>query len=827
MSIVLGEGPTDAEVVLIGDHVGVEEMRRDKNFCGVAGEELNSYLKTAGLARSDCYITNLVKWVKGKKPTTAEYERFKPLLLKELSGLNPKVIVPMGAEVVTFLLDETVSDVCGRHIIRDGQSYVPVYNPAYGLRKSRYVPYIQSAFRTVRRVLDGVEPTFEPADAKDLDVYYEDSEERGSLYRELESKGGVVCALDTETENGKLFSCGVAWREGTALFIPREDEEALKLVFRKAERLIMHNAKFDLRILKVAGFEWTGPFDDTMVMAHISEEPLVGLKTLIYNRLWIRMQEYEEIVSGFGTERAIEYLKHVSEAEWLPDAEQIRTVRYGEVSLRKPTHITKRAKRILNDYEKDDTTDVRRRWSQISPKEGRRIAEREFGKMPEPTVADVPRDTLRFYGCLDADMTLRLYKCLDVSDQQTAYDLDIGMIPMLVDMENRGIKADMHFAEQELRKKLESERAKAEFRLQEAAGLIMNPNSSDQVKRLLKNLGISQVETTDRQHLSQIKLKVGDSVSDIIDLILACREHTKMLGTYVNNIHNYLDEDDVVRTDFRITGTETGRLSSASPNLQNQPSRTKTGRLLRDVYVARPGYVLCGTDFSQIEMRVAAHVSEDPVMMSMFERGADIHTETAARMYNVDPEDVTKEQRYTAKRVGFGTLYGLSGKGLYILYIMEGIYDHSLKSCYKQIDAWFEVFQGVEAWVQETRDFVRRNGYVVDMFGRRRSVREAQASTSYVAEEGYRKAVNMPIQSGAGNILKIAMNRLHNNPEIRYGEAAFPLLQIHDEILWEIEECAASEIVPKILEIMSNCYTLKVPIEADAEIGKRWGSLQK
>lgn len=235
--------------------------------------------------------------------------------------------------------------------------------------------------------------------------------------------------------------------------------------------------------------------------------------------------------------------------------------------------------------------------------------------------------------------------------------------------------------------------------------------------------------------------------------------------------------------------------------------------------------VLVAIDYSQIEMRMAAHASQDAYMLQLFREGADIHTMTASKMFRKSPEDIDpKKERYPAKRTGFGVLYGITGAGLLDVFYHDGVTSFSEKDCDNFIEDWFTTFPGVREWTKSIRGFAIRNGYVVDMFGRRRWVPEVNSALPFVKEAGIRQSVNAPIQSGAQGIIKEAMGQLM--PRVREWQRAgfilLPLLQIHDELLFEMDEEIVEAVVPQFSEIMVHAVELSVPVKVDAEVGLNW-----
>ncbi|MFA5186635.1 MAG: DNA polymerase A family protein [Patescibacteria group bacterium] len=238
---------------------------------------------------------------------------------------------------------------------------------------------------------------------------------------------------------------------------------------------------------------------------------------------------------------------------------------------------------------------------------------------------------------------------------------------------------------------------------------------------------------------------------------------------------------------------------------------------------------LVAIDFSQIEMRKAADESQDAYMCQIFHDGLDIHTMTASKVYRKPPEEVDdKKERYPMKRAGFGVLYKITGAGLLDVFYHEGITMYSESDCDRYIEEWYGVFPGIRKWQESVRGFAIRNGYVVDMFGRRRWIPEVNSALPFIKEAGIRQAINYPIQSGSQQMIKEAMGQLM--PRVRgwqsLGFILKPLLQIHDELLFEVDEEIVEAVVPQFSEIMVHAVELSVPVKVDAEVGPNWGCME-
>ena len=302
----------------------------------------------------------------------------------------------------------------------------------------------------------------------------------------------------------------------------------------------------------------------------------------------------------------------------------------------------------------------------------------------------------------------------------------------------------------------------------------------------------------------------------IIDLITQYREYTKLKSTYVDTLPLMVDENSRLHTTFALTVAQTGRLSSNDPNLQNIPVRTDLGKHIRTAFVAGEGKLLVSADYSQFELRLAAHLAGDHELVQMFNAGADIHTATAAQVYGRNPDEVTKQMRRDAKVINFGVLYGMSPHGLSAATGMD------FAAAKHFIDKYFELRKPLLDYMNSLKEKARTDGYVETLFGRRRPTPDVHSTNFIVRQAAERAAINMPIQGTEADLMKLAMVQLD---EKLVGTKAKQLLQIHDSILVECPEEDAKDIAKLLQHTMENVYKLPVNITVDTTIGKNWGEL--
>ncbi len=450
------------------------------------------------------------------------------------------------------------------------------------------------------------------------------------------------------------------------------------------------------------------------------------------------------------------------------------------------------------------------------------------------TMDRVPIEQAAAYASADAVVTYRLLEPLneEVKHEPRIQELyqtfEMPLIPVLADMEMAGILIDKSYLAA-LSEELTGRLNFYEQQIHEIAGEKFNVNSPKELNRILFDKlrlpteGLRKTQTTgfsiDAATLEELAERVEHP---ILREILNYRSLAKLLGTYVDALPALADpHTGRVHTSFNQTGTVTGRISSNSPNLQNIPIRTEEGRRVRKAFIAPPGCVLMSVDYSQFELRILAHYSGDQTLKQAFAEGQDIHRTTASKVYNVPPEQVTSEQRRFAKTVNFGLMYGMGA------FRLARDSDLTLSEAQKFIDAYFANFPGVREYLQHTEDFVKENGYVQTLFGRRRyfEVQTKATGEKRISDRTWREAINMPIQGTNADIMKKAMIEVHRRLE---GYQSRILLQVHDELVLEVPEDEIEAVRQLTVEEMvgAGSRVLDVPVVAEARIGKNWDELE-
>lgn len=428
------------------------------------------------------------------------------------------------------------------------------------------------------------------------------------------------------------------------------------------------------------------------------------------------------------------------------------------------------------------------------------------------------------YAAEDADVTLRLYNVLkprlkETNVEQLFYDIEMPLVPVLADMETTGVRLDTE-ALAETSKVLTERMKQIERNIYELAGHEFNIASPKQVGEVLfgemKIVEKPKKTKTGQYVTSEEVLQQLRSKAPIVADILEHRGLKKLLGTYVDALPKLINPGTGhIHTSFNQAVTATGRLSSSDPNLQNIPVRGEDGKEIRKCFIPEPGELFFSADYSQIELRVMAHLSGDKNMIEAFREGYDIHAATAARIYKEKIEDVSRDQRTKAKRANFGIIYGITVFGL-----AERL-EISRDEAKQLIDGYFETFPDVHAYMEKAKELAREHGYAETFFHRRRYLPDITSHNATVRNFAERNAINAPIQGSAADIIKIAMVKIYERFR-KEGIRSKMILQVHDELNFSVVPEEKEKVERIVLEEMQNAYPLQVPLVADSGWGKNW-----
>jgi DNA polymerase-1 len=442
------------------------------------------------------------------------------------------------------------------------------------------------------------------------------------------------------------------------------------------------------------------------------------------------------------------------------------------------------------------------------------------------SMRDVPLENVKEYATEDADITFQLKEHFQpilekVGTKKLFDEIEIPLVPVLADMEKEGIRLDVEFLKSmsvEMKKEIDSFEQQIYVTAGEKFNLASPKQLGDILFDKLKIGGTKQKKTKTGQYATgEEVLSYLANEHQIVRDILEWRQMVKLQSTYIDALPNQVDKKTGrVHTDYMQTVAATGRLSSTNPNLQNIPIRTEKGRLIRKAFIARDeNYTLLSADYSQIELRIIAALCGEENMIKAFQNHEDIHKSTAAKVFNVRLDEVTKEQRSHAKTVNFGIIYGVSAFGL------SNQTNLSRKESAELIEAYYQTYPKLKSFMTSQVDFARENGYVETISGRRRYLKDINSANAIVRGGAERNAVNAPIQGSAADIIKIAMINIHKKLTSEHWKSKM-LLQVHDELVFDVHNSELEKIQPIIKHEMENAFKMAVPLDVEIGLGKNW-----
>jgi DNA polymerase-1 len=460
--------------------------------------------------------------------------------------------------------------------------------------------------------------------------------------------------------------------------------------------------------------------------------------------------------------------------------------------------------------------------------EARELADLTGSGARQVSPARLPIEQVGELACSDSDITLKLKESLEQElrneDLWSLFnDVEMPLVTILAGMEMNGVLLDRALL-MEMSSSLGSDMQRLEKEIYGAIGHQFNINSPQQLSGVLFNeLGLQPMQakrktqggfSTDAATLEELK-----DAHPVIKFILEYRQLSKLKSTYTDALPMLINPaTGRVHTSFNQTGTTTGRLSSSEPNLQNLPVRGDIGSRIRQAIIAQPGWMLLSADYSQIDLRALAHLSQDSELIDTFLRDEDIHTHTASEVFGVPDPEVTTRMRRAAKTINFGVIYGMSGYGL------QQATDLSREEAELFISAYFKRYPGVKNYLEATKKQAAALGYVQTLLGRRRFIPEINSTNRLARESAERMAINMPVQGTSADIIKIAMVNLHREMEKR-GMKTLMTLQVHDELVFEVPPEELDTMKQLVLEIMPGAVKLVVPLKIDIKVGRNWGEM--
>ena len=831
------------KVAVIGEAPGRDEDWKGEPFIGASGEELRHFLRVNGIMGRGVYLDNvcMCRPPGNRTPNVSEIRNCtENFLIPKLLTLQPKWIITVGKTASEAISGTEISIEMEHGIPRPLDFYgmpvihIPTYHPAAGLHDPSKMLLFMGDMRAAGNVIKGKISPRPPCDEFAGQETYEIMDKPMNIG--IGDTGFV--AVDTEWAKGGPYLASVSTEPGVAWVIRESQRDVLDRLHRDMNlpnvTTGVHNILYDLPVLAKMGITPLKPAC-SMSMAYLLQDEPQGLKPLAYRYCGMKMASYKDMVGGATEELALSYILDVLSKDW-PNPSPVLEWKKGEPHVRQPQNIGRKAARILKGG-----VDLSGKWKAV--KEGKEIVEAELGPLVEGELCDIPEEDAVFYSARDADATIRIFPILWERilslDLDGTFWRDMRSAPMIIDMMANGMLIDQaEFAR--LSKYFQGKMESIQRKIQMSVGHLLdnkdvNPGSSMQMAELIY----------DKLHLDdkvgQFKAKKGGSKRStgaevlkryedhhpVVKKIMDWRGYQKLKTTYADAIPKLVSQDGRIRTTLRMTRVITGRLASSKPNLMAQPVRSEEGRLIRDCYIAEKGNVLVSGDYAAVEMKVVASESRDKRMMEVFLSGGDLHAQTASDMFGIPLSQVdAKKHRYPAKRVGFGILYMITAQGLQRELVASGV-DCTVRDCEEMIKSWFKIYSGVAKYMKENGIFAKRHGFVRDMWGRIRFVPGIKSTNRWTRMEAERQAGNAPIQMGAQGVIKEAMGRLV--PVYRELEGVKPLLQIHDDILWEMPEYMTGIAIPRISKVLETSVPkgFRIPLTVDFQTSKRWGSLEK
>ncbi len=772
-----GRKGTDHEIIGLPQLVeiwGVAEPHQIIDLLGLMGDTSDNIPGVPGIGPKTAQkliadfgsIENLLAntaSIKGKQKENLETHADQALLSKELATIILDVPVKVSWEdlILSKRDDEALKALFNEFEFRTlSKRLFQTGTDESAPTESATTPTIFETFKTIRDVAH----TYHLADTPDLQKQlFAELAEQKSFCFDIETTG-----LDRFTSS--LLGIAFSWKAHEGWYLPitnlKSQISDLKSVLSSPAEKIGHNLKFDLSLLLHHGIEVSGPFFDTMLA-----------DTLVAPERRHSMDYLSEILLGYTPVKLADISRPAAEPE---AAAAFDLFAHAEKA---------KASKDLN-------------------------------------IAAIPLAILAEYAAEDADVTFQLAQIirplLEQSGQATVLrEIEGPLQPVLVAMEMEGIAIDpaaLTVIGDELQIQID-ELVKSIHRHADRSFNIASPKQLGEI--LFDQLGLAdkakKTKTgqykTDEQTLATLEGK-----HPIISDILAWREATKLKSTYLDALPNHIvAETGRIHTTFHQLVAATGRLASTDPNLQNIPIRSEAGRKIRKAFVPREGFTLLSCDYSQIELRVMAALSKDATMIEAFQNNADIHTITASKVFVVEPENVTSDMRRTAKMVNFGIIYGISAFGLSQRLAIPRTEAANI------IEAYFREYPTIREFMDKTVNEARENGYVQTLSGRRRYFPDLNSGNQNLRGNAERAAINSPIQGTAADMIKLAMIRIGALLREKPCKTKM-LLQVHDELVFDLALDEQEELVPKILEAMKTALPLPhgVPIEVESGTGANW-----
>ena len=888
MRRIKGEGPVPSLVMLIADWPTREDDKTGRPFSTHKwrGNEIDRFFDGVRLpSRDSIYCTTFVKeYREGGEYPEADFVRDVEQLRTELGRVQPAILICLGRHTSRwFLGDVDLEEVHGIawHLPTTFEAVpfssppmvVPLFSIGAGLHSSEISAHIAYDFGQLEDILSGdTEPRTLYADQFPNPQYIEVTNV-DELERLLANTRAM--AVDSEGWNWRPWSVQFSDESGTASIVRFSNAAVIRrfveIVQRRGDTLrhIFHGSLHDLGVYRAFGIDTRRlVFDDTQVMSYNLQLEPIGLKPLCVRHAGMVMDSYDSVMGDASYRLAQDWLFNATEIEeWeYVNAQQAEFTRLTTTPYldKKGTLKPGRRLRTLPKLPRTDlhaaftrclrSTDPRKLWGNQS--DDRHIeAGAKHGAMWEATLDAVPLPQAIYYAGRDADGTGRLEpelrQRLVRNELWNVYQADLATIPLIDRMQQIGIRPDLaHFSALSgvLQTEVDAIQARLDTRLSGMgisypSGNPFNANSTDQVGSLLYDrFGVTVLKrtpggdpSTNDKILEAVEKdpRLDRGVRDLVIDIREYREIYKLKHTFVDQIPDFVNRwpnDGRIHSTFRITRVVTGRLAASDPNLLAMPKHGKFAKQFREGFICDDNHLLGSWDLSQIELRVLAHISQDPVLLNAFRTGLDLHATLAQRIFGVAPDDQDdSKHRFPAKAINFGLSMGMTNIGLTIELKKNGL-DVSEDDAQRWIDGTMSLYAEVPNYQQYKIAEAKRQGYVTDLVGRRRYIGGIRSFDRAARAEAERFAFSTPIQAGAQEIMKVAEAALwqiildHQDA----GRWVEPLIQIHDDLLLEFQEDLLEELNLQMQYAMTQTFpALSVPIQTVGASGINWGKMEK
>jgi|GEM_PF-5064240 len=832
------DGTENAEIVFVGEALGRFEVMKRRPFVGMAGQELRKGIREAGISSYIIGFTNTCacRPPNNRDPLKEEIEYCSKRLGELICRIRPKLIVCVGRIAAAAIIGRKVSLEFEHGKVfksKYGISAMPIYHTSASFKKPIYLRNILRDLRTAREFIRGdvVVPTRVTHPDDDGNVsgdYYIDIDDPARLSAILNTiPPEAPIAIDTEYTSEGPYSIQFSAQAHTGYMIYTEYSACIDIfkswLGSRRGWIAFHGADTDIGVLSRLGIDIN--YDlvwDTLDTARAFQDLPIALKKLGYYLFNIDSKSYKEMVRPYSNALSLDYLVRILESgESFPDPPKSVMMRKGEEVEVQLENIIKKIKRYVKRYHKGEIESLFQSWKRVPEEKGRHAVELVFGKMPFPDLRNVPPIPRVNYACRDADLTLRLLQYqINRAAQEgmtEALAIDRGCMKIVHDMQDWGFKINTTKLEY-IGLKLISRCREIERNFKAISPKPdINIRSNDDVMWLLKREGEipRTAPTTEASYLEKHK----KPTSRLIPMVLEYRRFSKLYGTYAQPLAKQLDKNGRIHTTLTIGGTSTGRLACKNPNLMNIPVRTEIGKEIRKAFVHEDGFTLLGGDYSQIELRVMAHLSGDKNMIDAFKAGHDIHRSTASEIYGVPFDRVSDDQRRSAKSANFGIIYGITAEGL------ANDTGLSIDDAERLLQSLFRLYPGVRDAMDRFVAEARQNSSVRNMFGRLRYMPGINSAVRHISEKNERMALNTPIQGTAADIIKKAMHTLRFVYPVYNGNVR-PLLQIHDELIFETRLDLVSVFSQTMKAIMESVVKLRVPLVVDTITARSYGDMK-